>query len=209
MWGIDVDANEGRWAQASRAYQQIIIGDITRAKLPESFFATCIANCSLEHVPAIDRALDTIYRSLAPGARAYLFVPQRDWAGELRAVRALKTFGAGKLSVALKDRVDKTFKHHHLYDEAGWREILARTPFEVESVGPVLSSATTVAFEAFLLPSVAGWVNKRLTTRWTNFPRVRRAFAPIAYTLARSALATGDPTPTAEFLIICRRPEHG
>jgi SAM-dependent methyltransferase len=210
VWGIDIDAKEGRWAQASRAYQQIILGDITRAKLPESFFATCIANCSLEHVPGIEDALNTICRSLSPGARAYLFVPQRDWAGQLRSVRTLRRLGAPALADKLQNGVDNFFKHHHLYDEAGWRQVLAKTPFEVESIEPVLTTATTEAFEAFLLPSIAGWANKKLTTRWTNFPRVRRLFAPLAFSLAKAAIATGGPAPTGEFLIVARRPAaHG
>jgi SAM-dependent methyltransferase len=209
VWGIDLDANEGRWAQASEAYHQIIIGDITRATLPDRFFATCIANCSLEHVPALDRALDRIYRSLAPGARAYLFVPQRDWAAAMWSVRGLRRLGAEGLARTLQDSVDRTFKHHHLYDERGWREMLGRTSFEVELVEPVLTSATTSAFEAFLLPSIAGWLNKRMTTRWTNFPRLRRHMAPLAFALAKGAMAVGDPTPTGEFLIVCRRAADG
>src|SRR5262245_19946813 len=59
VWGIDIDGHEGRWAQANRAYTQIILGDITKARLPERFFRTCIANCSLEHVQDIQAALGT------------------------------------------------------------------------------------------------------------------------------------------------------
>lgn len=207
VWGIDIDANEGRWAQASRAYTQIVIGDVTRAKLPESFFQTCVANCSLEHVPEIEKALATIHKSLVPGGRAYLFVPNREWASYMLSLTLLRTLGARGLSRRLQDRVDRTFKHHHLYDEAGWRALFGRTPFELEAVHPVLSTGTTVAFELFLLPSIAGWLNKKLTTRWTNFPTLRKLTAKPAYALAKSALELADEAPTAEFLIVCRRAE--
>jgi hypothetical protein len=70
----------------------------------------------------------------------------------------------------------------------------------------VLSSATTVAFEALLVPSLAGKLNKTLTTRWTNFPGARRALALPVYAFAKSLLDRNDPTPTAEFLAIGRRP---
>ncbi len=206
VWGIDIDANEGRWAQASRAYDQIILGDITRARLPAAFFETCVANCSLEHVPDLDQALRTIHDSLKPGGRAYLFVPNRDWASHMVSLRALRVAGFPGLSKALQDRLDRVFVHHHLYDEQGWRDVVARSPFVLESIEPVLSTATTVAFELFLLPSVLGWMNRKMTTRWTNFPRARRAAAPIAYRLATAALAlAGDDTPTAEFLVVVRR----
>ncbi len=57
-------------------------------------------------------------------------------------------------------------------------------------------------FEALLLPSLAGKLNKTLTTRWTNFPGARRALALPVYALAKSLLDRNDPTPTAEFLAI-------
>lgn len=207
VWGIDIDANEGRWAQASHAYQQIVIGDITRARLPEAFFATCIANCSLEHVPALDAALRNICHSLQPGARAYLFVPQRDWASAMWSVRALRRLGAEPAARAVEASIDRTFRHHHLYDAPQWRELVSSAGFEVERIEPVLSSATTSAFEAFLVPSLAGWLNKRLTTRWTNFPRARERVAPAAYALVRAALALGSSSLTGEFLVVCKRPE--
>jgi hypothetical protein len=135
-----------------------------------------------------------------------MVVPNRDWAKHLLSYRVLSALGANSLAESLRDGIDAFFKHHHLYDEAGWRKVAADAGFEVEAVEPVLSSGTTVAFEAFLLPSLAGWLNKHLTTRWTNFPGARRALARPVYALARSILAQGDATPTAEFLVVGRKP---
>ena len=84
--------------------------------------------------------------------------------------------------------------------------MLVEAEFEVEALEPVLSSATTVAFEAFLLPSLAGWANKHLTTRWTNFPGARRALATPVYAIAKALLDRASQAPTAEFLAIGRRP---
>jgi SAM-dependent methyltransferase len=207
VWGIDIDAREGRWAMASRAYSQIVLADITRAKLPERFFETCVANCSLEHVPRIDLAMQNIFRSLKPGGRVLMFVPNKDWAEQLLSYRFLSAIGATGLAETLKNGFDSFFRHEHLYDETGWRKVLSDAGFAVEAVLPVLSSATTVAFEALLLPSLAGKLNKTLTTRWTNFPAARRVLSLPVYALAKSLLDRNDPTPTAEFLAIGRRPE--
>lgn len=206
VWGIDIDAHEGRWAALSRAYSQVVLGDITSAKLMPDFFATCVANCSLEHVPRLDLALETILAALQPGGMAYLFVPNRDWARHMLSARALRALGAGALAETLCDRIDSVFNHHHLYDAEGWRKAVAEAGFEVVAVDPVLSSATTVAFEAFLLPSLAGWANKHLTTRWTNFPRFRRALARPVFAVVDRVLAAADSAPTAEFLVIARAP---
>jgi SAM-dependent methyltransferase len=205
-WGIDIDAAEGRWAASSKAYSQVILGDITRARLPERFFATCIANCSLEHVPRIDLAMRTIFRSLRPGGHAYLFVPTPDWARHLTSVRVLSALGFETAATELQNAVDRFFKHHQLHDEVGWRGIVEDAGLDCVTVDPVLSSATTVAFEAFLLPSLAGLLNKHLTTRWTNFPRVRAAYAPAVYRLVRAVMDAADSSPTAEYLVVARRP---
>lgn len=207
VWGIDIDAKEGRWAAASRAYSQVILGDVTQARLPEAFFASCVANCSLEHVPRIDLALKNIFNSLQPGGVAYLFVPNPNWAQHLLSVRTLSELGAAGLASQLQHAIDQFFKHHHLYDEAGWSELVVQAGLEVVSVEPVLSSATTVAFEAFLLPSLLGLLNKNLTTRWTNFPRVRRLFAAPVYQLVQAVMQRADPKMTAEYLVIARRPQ--
>lgn len=205
VWGIDIDAKEGRWAAASRAYSQVILGDVTKARLPQSFFETCVANCSLEHVPRLDLALSNIKSSLRPGGRAYMFVPNRDWARYLLSTRTLEKLGMATLARTLQDSIDHFFKHHHLYDQEGWRKIVADAGLKVVAVDPVLSTATTVAFEAFLLPSLAGWANKLLTTRWTNFPRFRKAFALPTYAVVSALLESGEQAPTAEFLVVAER----
>jgi len=206
VWGIDIDADEGRWAAASQAYTQIILGDVTRARLPESFFATCVANCSLEHVPRIDRALANIRRSLAPGGRAYLFVPNKDWARDLLSYRALAMAGLDSTAELLRSSVDTFFKHHHLHDQEEWREIVGAAGLSVVSIEPALSAGTTVAFELFLLPSLAGWANKHMTTRWTNFPPARRLMARPVHGLVERILRASSPRLSAEFLIVAERP---
>lgn len=207
VWGIDIDAREGRWAAASRAYAQVVLADVTEARLPEAFFRSCIANCSLEHVPRIDLALRNILHSLVPGGRVFMFVPSKGWAQQLLSYRLLCRLGATGAAAALEAGIDGVFHHEHLYDQAGWGKLLGDAGFIVEAVEPVLSSATTVTFEALLLPSLLGKLNKALTTRWTNFPQLRRAFSRPVYSLAKSLLDANDPTPTAEFLAIGRRPE--
>ena len=205
VWGIDIDAHEGRWAMASRAYSQIILGDITSARLPADFFATCVANCSLEHVPRLDLALQTIRCSLKCDARAFLFVPDRDWARHMVSISTLEKLGLTALADVLDDAINHFFKHYHLYDADGWRKIVADSGLIVEEVKPVLSTATTRAFEALLLPSLAGWLNKHLTSRWTNFPGARRLLAYPTYAVVRQLLQSADPAQTAEYLVVARR----
>ncbi|HEV8549507.1 MAG TPA: class I SAM-dependent methyltransferase [Polyangiaceae bacterium] len=205
VWGIDIDAEEGRWAAASQAYSQIILGDVTRARLPNGFFATCVANCSLEHVPRIDRALENIRSSLAPGGRAYLFVPNKDWARDMLSYRTLAGLGLEAAAELFRSSVDTFFKHHHLHDRQEWQEIVSAAGMKVVAIEPALSTGTTVAFELLLLPSLAGWLNKQMTTRWTNFPPARRLFARPVHELVARILDASSERPSAEFLIVAER----
>jgi SAM-dependent methyltransferase len=184
----------------------VILGDVTRAALPESFFGSCVANCSLEHVPRIDLALLNIRRSLRPGGVAYLFVPNRDWARHFLSYRALESLGFHGGAELLRSSIDAFFAHHHLYDADGWRDVVSAAGLEIDSMDPVLSTGTTVAFETLLLPSLAGWLNKHLTTRWTNFPRIRRLMARPAHSIVSGLVRLGGAAPTAEFLVVARRP---
>jgi SAM-dependent methyltransferase len=206
VWGIDIDASEGRHAHNTKAYAQVILGDITRARLPQDFFGSCVANCSMEHIPRIGDALQNIRRSLKPGAEAFLFVPNKDWASHMLVPRGLRALGMDGLARAVQQKVDGVFKHHHLHDREGWTRLVEDAGFEVISVDPALSTATTVGFELFLLPSLLGLLNKKLTSRWTNFPGLRKLASLPAFALASAAMSVGDSAPTAEFLVRVRRP---
>lgn len=210
VWGIDIDAKEGRWAQASRAYSQIVLGDITKAKLPAGFFGSCVANCSLEHVPDLQAALATIAGSLQPGADAILFVPNKVWASKFMTVRAVRATFGDRIAKLLQDGIDEFFAHRHLHDEQGWRDEIEKSPLRLKEIRPVLSTSTTLAFEALLIPSLAGYLNKKLTSRWTNFPGARQVAAPIVYAFVKGVLAAaGDQEMTAEYLIVAQRKDNG
>jgi hypothetical protein len=51
-------------------------------------------------------------------------------------------------------------------------------------------------------------MNKHLTSRWTNFPALRQLFAKPVYQVVRSLMDRVDQSPTAEFLVVARRPER-
>jgi hypothetical protein len=106
----------------------------------------------------------------------------------------------------LRSSVDQFFKHHHLHDAEEWGRIVKAAGLDVVAIDPVLSTGTTVAFELLLLPSLAGYVNKQLTTRWTNFPPFRRLAAKSAHHLVDLIVSSTGSALTAEYLIIAERP---
>ncbi len=105
----------------------------------------------------------------------------------------------------LRSSVDTFFKHHHLHDRDEWHAIVSAAGLNVVAIEPALSTGTTVAFELLLLPSLAGWANKHMTTRWTNFPPLRRLVARPVHELVERILAVAGSKPSAEFLIVAER----
>ncbi|MDF1565388.1 MAG: class I SAM-dependent methyltransferase [Deltaproteobacteria bacterium] len=207
VWGIDIDGNEARRAQASRSYSQVVLADVTTAHLPKGFFGACVANCSLEHVPDLPAAARNILAALRPGGVFYAFVPDRAWAGQMLSSRLLRGLKLGPLAGILDEAVNTVFKHHHLEDAEGWRAIFEDVGFVVDRVEPVGSTASTMAFEAFLLPSLLGWVNKKVTGRWTLTPGLRKAASLPVYAMVKSVLELNPlQAPTAEYLLIAHRP---
>ncbi len=207
VWGIDIDANEGRWAQASQAYSQIILGDIVDTWLPQGFFNTCVANCSLEHIPNLDGAMKAIFDSLKPGGIAYLFVPTREWAADMRAVDWSEKLGVPWIGRAVQSGIDGVFRHHHLYDDDEWRAISERAGFVVKELSPIGTVAATKAFEALLPPSAIGFLTKKLTGRWTLAPSLRKYMTFPAFLAVQAVLRTNSDTRlTAEYFLALEKP---
>jgi SAM-dependent methyltransferase len=207
VWGIDVNPSEVRRAQSTATYQTLVCGSICDADLPRGYFRSAIANCSLEHVPEIDRALVNIRRSLAPGAPFVLIVPTPDWTRHLAVPTALERLGLGALARMYGDALDRTFFHVHLYDETKWTAILGEAGFTVDETRPIVSPGAAWAFDALLYPSLLGWATKKATGRWVLVPGARKATAALARAAIEriGAAAPGNVEDApSEYLFVAR-----
>jgi SAM-dependent methyltransferase len=209
VWGIDVNERIAARAQASRAYSHVICKSITESSpaLPAEFFATCIANSSLEHIPDLDSALATIRRAIRPGGLFYLIVPRgRDWMDTFPLRRAMDKLRLSEAGRAYAATLDARFAHHHLYDADEWAARLHAVGFvDVES--EVLGTdGSQAAFEAWLLPSMMGYLSRRLTGRWVLAPGARSLYAWPVFQTVRRLLETRSGLAGPELLIVCRAP---
>jgi SAM-dependent methyltransferase len=206
-WGVDVNEREAARAQASHAYERVIDQSITdTSALPESFFATCVANCSLEHVPDIRAALHTIRRSMRPLGIFYLIVPNGEWTRTLPLRRGLERVGLPDVGRAYAAALDAQFAHHHLYDADVWRGLLEDAGFtgvESERLG---SDGSQAAFEAWLVPSLAGYVTKKLTGHWIVASRLRRFYSWPVFRAVKQLVQANREGAGAELLIVARVP---
>lgn len=207
IWGIDINPTEIRRAQATSAYSTLVCGSITDVHLPEGFFRSAVANCSLEHVPALDEALLNIRRALAPGARFISIVPTPTWTKLLAVPEALRAAGLPTLARAYGEGLDRVFKHIHLYDADEWTRRLANAGFDVISVETLTSRRSSWMFDVLLYPSLVGWVVKRLTGRWVLAPMLRSLTADVTRkVLDAIAARVDDEDDGSEFLILSEVP---
>jgi len=93
-------------------------------------FKTILANCSLEHVPALEPALRNIRDFMTPDGDLFLVVPAPRWTDTLAVKK-----GIGKLSARLAGMYaglfDGFFQHHHLYPAWVWEQLLCGLGFDV------------------------------------------------------------------------------
>ena len=205
-WGIDINPDEVRRAQATAAYKTIICGNVCDVDFPRHFFKSAIANCSLEHVPDLDAALTNVRSALAPKGRLVLIVPTPDWTKHLLTAEVLRAVGLGAMSARYGAELDRVFSHVHLYDDATWTRRLELNGFKSVVVRPIFDRAAAWAFDAMLYPSALAYLTKRLSGRWILAPVLRTLTASAAHSLVQ-AIAAIAPSGGGygEYLIECEK----
>ncbi len=207
VWGIDINPSEVKRAQATSSYQTLICGNVCEVGLPSSFFGSAIANCSLEHVPALPQALANIRRAVRSGGDFVLIVPTPEWSRKLTLAEGMRRLGLRGLSNAYGDALDRVFHHVHLHDQNWWQERLADAGFETLEVRRIVLRPTSWLFEMLLPASVVGFLVKKLTGRWVLTPPARAATSDLVRELVErvhARLPDGDDETAAEYLIIAR-----
>ena len=205
-WGIDINPSEVQRAQATAAYNTLVCGNICKVDLPKGFFGSAIANCSLEHVPDLDAALQNIGSALKPGASFALIVPTPTWQQDLATNELLRGVGMLGLAQAYARGLDNVFAHIHLYDEDEWIARLERNGYTDVTVEKIFNRAESWAFDLMLYPSLIAYFTKKLTGRWILAPALRYltvdAARLLVQSLAKLAPAGGG---FGEYLIVCKK----
>lgn len=205
VWGVDINPDEIKRAQATATYRTLICGSICDVDLPKTFFGSAIANCSLEHVPDLGDALKNIRSSLRGGARFLLIVPTPGWSRHLALARALSAVGMRSAAEAYGDALDRVFKHVHLHDEAWWRSRLEEAGFRPIECRLIVSRATSWTFDVLLPPSAIGYAVKKVTGRWVVAPGMRSLSAGLVrrfIDLLQRSFPDGSPREAGEYLLV-------
>jgi len=205
VYGIDISARE--IAQA-RTRIKAELTDVSRAQpFPDTRFQQIIGNCSLEHVPDIDGALENLHKAAAPGARLVMFVPTPRWAYQGRLQSWLLAH-APRIAMSLSGALNGFFQHWHLYDAKVWSRLLAQHGWKVRAIYGMGSSRSEFLYRLFMPPAFAEFLVKQVTgvypSRLTRFvPKaVLAPFARLVRWAVADPLVSPDSPTAYEYMII-------
>jgi len=170
--GIDINAHELELASlrlsslGGELRNLDITDDGSQRQLDDRLgtFKTVIANCSLEHVPRLEVALENIKRYMAPDGELWLFVPAPGWSDSYRVKKFLRSFSA-RLAGTYGGMWDGFYQHHHLYRGYVWRYLLQGIGFDAE-VRAIGSDRANVLRELWLPPALASFLYKCVFKRY-------------------------------------------
>ncbi len=160
IYGIDISARE--IAQARERIQAELTDVSREAPFAPTKFGEIIGNCSLEHVPDIDAALENLRTAAAPNARLVMFVPTPRWAYHGR-MQSLLLKVSPRIAMSISGALNGFFQHWHLYDAKVWTRLLAQHGWKVRAIYGLGSSRSEFLFRLFMPPAFAEFLVKKLT----------------------------------------------
>jgi SAM-dependent methyltransferase len=197
--GIDLDPGEVQKAATSGSYQKVLCASATHLPFPDKSFKTVVSNCVLEHIPNIDGALSEIRRVLKPNGRLMFTVPSERFSSDSFLQGLLKKSGLPGLGKWYIDRLNQTFKHHHVDDAATWGKRLRRAGFKMEKLDMIVPLKTFHAYERWLMLAYPSKILRSLIGRLVIGPR-----GPVRWFATRwfkRALEAEDAPGACHFII--------
>ncbi len=168
--GIDSDETMVREAQARGVYRHPLVASATELPFSDNFFNTVVANCAVEHIPDIEKALGEVSRVLRPGGRFLFGVPSHRFAEMLLGSTVLRVLGCQRWARAYGDWFNQHSRHFHTDDPATWLTRLTRHGFTVEHWEYYMSPAGHRVFDLAHYLSVPHLMSHKLTGKWVIFP---------------------------------------
>lgn len=165
VYGIDISETE---LKKSKQHIESEYCDIsTTLPFAGKKFDFILGNCSLEHVPDIQGALDNIGKSLTADGYLVIFVPTPNWAyqGYTQSF-LLKRFP--RIAMMISGMMNGFFQHWHLYDRRVWKSLLAYSGLEVVDGFGLGGSRSEFMFRLFMPPSFLAFISKKLTGSYPN-----------------------------------------
>jgi len=190
--GIDPDGKELESARVANAYVELIQCAGDAVPKPNGFFRTIFANSVLEHIPKLEPVLREMHRILAPGGRFYFTVPSQRFSHYTWGNQLLLALAGERLATKYRRLFDRFWRHYHCYAEQEWRRIAQDCGFVVIDSFTYGSKGICVLNDCIAPLGGPAFIFKRLMSRWTLLPSLRRIAVYPLYPLARRILRGGE-----------------
>lgn len=144
--GVDIDPGVVEAARASGVYREVHAVPAHRLPFPPMTFAAAFANCSLEHMDHLPEVLESIARSLCPGAPFLLSVVTDKFVEWRTLPLLIEEVGD---PVRARSLQEEYIAFHHLVNPLtpeAWREVLEGAGFEVVEHVPIVPEMTSRLF---------------------------------------------------------------
>jgi SAM-dependent methyltransferase len=165
IFGIDISSTELKKAKKHITAEYC---DISQTRPFENKkFDFVLGNCSLEHVPDIQGALNNIALSLKEDAHLVMFVPAPNWAyqGHTQSF-LLKHFP--RIAMMISGMKNGFFQHWHLYNAKVWKSLLAYSNLEVVDSFGLGGARSEFMYRLFLWPAFVSFIGKKIFGSYPN-----------------------------------------
>jgi SAM-dependent methyltransferase len=197
--GVDLNQYEVELARNSGIYRNLWQSDISKIR-PTETYDIALGNCSMEHIPGINQALQNIRTCLKPDGRLLMFVPAFGWTRTLKFVQWTNLIGT-RAGMAASGALDGFFQHHHLYDETSWCLLVRHAGFKIESCRGLGSVQINRHFERNLATGFGEFLFKSIFRKYPpSFGQRRKPPQAFWQELENQPTDVADPS-VVEYLI--------
>ena len=132
--GLDYDKNAVREAKTRNIYDKLEVADARNLPFADESFNTIISVCAVEHIPELDKVLESAWRVLKKDGEFIFTVPSVQFGSYLAASRFLAALGLKKKAVSYGDEKNRRSGHLHVYETEKWKELLEDKKFKADKI---------------------------------------------------------------------------
>lgn len=155
--GIDVIKSELDRASKTGIYRQLIQCNAISLPFQENSFEAIFSNGVLEHIPQLEAVLQEIRRILTKNGYLIFTCPSSHLTENLLGFAFLKNVRLPSAAMIYGNFFNRVFKHHNLYDETKWKQVLQKHGFCLTSYtyyNPKLITRIHELLVPFAFPSI-------------------------------------------------------
>ena len=169
--GVDISKAGIKLAKKHNIHKELRVANAENIPYSNEYFNTILSNCVLEHISNIEPVLKEIYRVLKCGGKFIFTVPSEFYNDFLLIPRFLNKINLSSFANWYIKKINKAFKHFHIYSIAEWEKILKILGFKLTHYKYILPEKSEYIFDTLLIFSLPAYMNKKIFGRWIITPR--------------------------------------